>query len=329
MTNQVYLALETLFAINDAIKVDQGAEFRKLEGVCLPQLKDAYDDGPPEHRSHMGASLIGNDCARQIWYGFHWLTKRDYDGTLLRLFNRGHLEEGRFTAMLLLIGCEIFQLDENGKQFRISVADGHAGGSGDGVAIGVPDLPDPQEPCLTEYKTHGKKSFNELAGENWKEYREDQALPIGERRNIVFEGLGVKAAKFTHYVQVQVYMRKMELTSCLYLAVNKDNDEIYAEIIPLDIIVADQYIDRMERLVALSEPPKRISNDPSVFNCRYCDHRDTCHKLGTVPDQNCRTCVYSRIDGPDWLCTWRGKFIKIDKARQLIGCTEYQVNPSL
>ena len=38
---------------------------------------------------------------------------------MLRLFNRGHIEEARFIAMLLTIGMPVYQQDAEGKQFRI------------------------------------------------------------------------------------------------------------------------------------------------------------------------------------------------------------------
>src|SRR6267142_163472 len=29
-----------------------------------------YEDGP---RSHLGASIIGHECERYIWFSFHWM----------------------------------------------------------------------------------------------------------------------------------------------------------------------------------------------------------------------------------------------------------------
>ena len=294
----VHLAAQTVAKIDSMIKADQGSAFRGWLGQVIGHIGDAYRTGTEGHRSHMGASLIGGECARAIWYNFRWATKSNFEGRLMRLFNRGHLEEARFIAMLLMIGCEIYQQDANGNQFRISHADGHFGGSGDGVAVGIPDLP-PGTAALTEFKTHNDKSFAELKAK------------------------GVRDAKFEHYVQMNVYMRKMGLAVALYLAVNKNNDELYGEIVPLDSAIADQFLDRGEKLVWMNEPPSRISESPGFFKCRWCDHRSVCH-LKKVPDRNCRTCVYSDpAPGAQWFC--RLKERNIDKETQLTGCSEYVV----
>jgi len=300
----VILATHTVAKIDAMVKADQGSAFREWLGKVIGHIGDAYRPGNDGHRSHMGASLIGGECARAIWYNFRWATKSNFDGRLLRLFNRGHLEEARFIAMLLMIGCEVYQQDENGNQFRISHAEGHFGGSGDGVVIGLPDLP-PGTAALSEFKTHNDKSFTELKAK------------------------GVRDAKFEHYVQMNVYMRKMGLAVALYLAVNKNTDELYGEIIPLDSAVADQFLDRGDKIVWMSEPPNKLNESPGFFKCRWCDHRPVCH-LTAAPDKNCRTCAYSEpATGGKWICNrpvqpiGEGANEVISKEVQLVGCEDY------
>jgi hypothetical protein len=301
----VHLAKLTLDAINASLEKDQGAAYRQFLGQVIPHIGDAYrgaDKSP--YRSHMGASGIGKDCGRAIWYGFRWFTKPHFEGRILRLFNRGHLEEARFIALLLSIGTKVFQQDENGKQFRISDAGGHFGGSGDGVAMGLPDIP-PGMPCLLEFKTHGEKSFLKLVKE------------------------GVRSSKFEHYVQMNVYMRKMNLNVALYGAVNKNTDELYLEIIPIDTITGDQFVDRGRQLVFSKEPPKKLSESPGWFECKFCDHKKVCH-LGGAPEVNCRTCWYS---GPSedgkWYCGHGATLASgaskepLSEDAQLAGCVHY------
>lgn len=292
----VILATQTVAKIDAMVKADQGSSYREWLGKVIGHIGDAYRTGNDGHRSHMGASLIGGECARAIWYNFRWATKSNFEGRLLRLFNRGHLEEARFIAMLLMICCEVYQQDENGNQFRISHAEGHFGGSGDGVAVGIPDLA-PGTAALTEFKTHNDKSFSELKAK------------------------GVRDAKFEHYVQMNVYMRKMGIAVALYLAVNKNNDELYGEIIPLDSAVADQFLDRGEKIVWMTEPPNKINESPGFFRCRWCDHRPVCH-LKAAPDKNCRTCAYSEpVEGGKWICRLHDQHI--GKEVQLTGCKDY------
>lgn len=308
-------ALETMRAIDRMIEEDQGSRFRGWLGRVLPHIGDAYREGEDGHRSHLGASILGDECARKVWYGFRWATRPKFDGRLLRLFNRGHLEEGRIIACLLMIGAQVFQQDSNGKQYRIAWAEGHAGGSGDGVAIGLPDLP--EHYALLEFKTHGEKSFIELAGKlpEWRAYVRGEGP---------FTGKGVKECKPEHYTQMQLYMRKMNLTCALYVAVCKNTDDMYMEIIYLSAEYADQYLDRGEKIVWAERPPTKLSTSPGFFKCRFCDDRPVCH-LGEMPDFNCRTCQFSKpVANAAWFCNKHS--MTLPKEKQLVGCPDWHKN---
>ncbi len=296
------IAVETLNAIDKALEADQGGRYREILGTVIPHIGDAFRGEQEPFRSHMGGSLIGGECARAIWYGWRWVTVPKFPGRILRLFNRGHLEEARFIALLLLIGVQVYQQDANGNQFRISHANGHFGGSGDGVGVGIPDL-DPTTPALLEFKTHGEKSFKEVAAK------------------------GVREAKFEHYVQMNVYMRKMGLAVGLYAAVNKNTDELHMEILVLDVAVADQFLDRGEKLISLQDPPSRLNESPGFWKCRFCDHRPVCHNFSnSKPAVNCRTCKFSRpADNGQWLCLRYDQIIP--KELQLTGCKDYEKHP--
>jgi hypothetical protein len=314
---QFHLALKTLTAIETAIAADQGAKFRTFLGQVIPHMKDAYRGEDEGFRSHLGASVIGKTCGRHIWYGWRWAHKPKFSGRMLRLFNRGHLEEARFIACLLTIGVQVYQQDENGNQFRISELGGHLGGSGDGIGVAIPDLP-PNTPCLLEFKTHNDKSFKKLQKE------------------------GVRSAKFEHYVQMCSYLKKMGLTYALYGAVNKNDDELHLEIIVLDPNIADQFLDRGRKIIMMRKAPERLPNaSPGLFDCRYCDELDICHHNKPM-ERNCRTCLHSepREDGT-WWCESKkrqmdmlfpsckpenasdGETFQLSKERQLIGCQDF------
>lgn len=313
-------ALQTMRKIDQMIEADQGASFRGWEGKVLPHIGDAYRSEPEDgHRAHLGASILGTECARAVWYSFRWTTKPKFNGRTLRLFNRGHLEEGRCIAMLLMIGAEVWQQDANGKQFRISWAEGHAGGSGDGVAKNIPDLA-PTLPFVLEFKTHGETPFKELAGKltEWRAYVEGKGP---------FTGKGVREAKPEHYTQMQLYMRKMGLTVALYVAVCKNTDDLYMEIIYLNPEYADQYLQRGDDLVWQENAPKKINPSAGFFKCRFCDHRPVCH-LSAAPDINCRSCQFSEPKpGAAWSCNKHK--IELSKDKQLVGCPDWSENDGL
>jgi hypothetical protein len=301
------IATKTLAAIEAALFKDQGAKYRGLLKDLMPLAGDAYSTKEEDFRNHLGASLIGRECSRELWYTFHWCTLTKFDGRMLRLFNRGHLEEPRMVALLMIIGCKVWQVNNDGKQFRISGHRGHFGGSLDAVVMGVPDL-DLTLPVLAEFKTHGDKSFTKLVAE------------------------GVMAAKWEHFIQMQIYMGKNNLNWALYGAVNKNTDALHMEIIQFDPIHYQKYLDRSIMIVDSTVPPPRIGTTPGFFKCKFCDHIKLCH-LDMLPVKNCRTCVSSRVeDDGKWSCVHpiaskAGSSEFLTSEEQRAECDFWEMNP--
>lgn len=293
------LATKTLAAIDAMMEQDQGATYRQMFQKVMPHIGDAYRGKDEGFRTHLGASLIGKSCARDIWYGFRWCKRPRFTGRILRLFHRGHCEEARFIALLLSIGVQVYQQDSNGNQFRVSYFGGLFGGSGDGVGVGIPDLP-AGAPGLLEFKTHSRKSFEKLVK------------------------LGVREAKPEHYSQMQVYLRGMGLGSAMYGAVNKDDDSLHLEIIHLDPTHGEQMVSRAYNIITLRQAPKRIHESANWFECRFCENKSIC-KEGAKPERNCRTCHHVVIDAEagHWACGQTGEVLT--KEKQLAGCEEYIV----
>lgn len=302
--SNVILATRTKQAIDEALERDQGAKFRTILGKVLPHIGDAYRGDEDGFRSHLGGSLLGRDCARELWYGFRWSRKPKFQGRILRLFNRGHLEEGRFIALLLMIGIQVYQQDENGNQFRITSSGGHVGGSTDGILIGVPDLPEGMQ-ALGEFKTHGDKSFKTLVKD------------------------GVRAAKFEHYVQMQLYMKRRSLGVAIYIAVNKNDDDLYIEIVPFDNYTAEEFFDRGDKIVFTNIAPAKINESPGWYKCKFCDMKGLCHGK-EQPETNCRTCKYSTPDqNGNWLCEIDNIPWVLTKENQLKGCSRWEKHNDL
>lgn len=266
----------------------------------MPLAGDAYRSDEDPWRDHLGASLIGRECARAIWYGFRWTTLKKFDGRLLRLLNRGHLEEPRLIALLKLIGCKVWQQDDSGRQFRITGHKGHFGGSLDGVALGIPDRPD--EPVLLEFKTHGDASYAKLAE------------------------AGVISAKWEHFVQMQIYMGKHSLNWALYCAVNKNDDNIHLELVQFDPTQYQRYLDRAAAIVEAKEPPPKINASPGWFKCKFCDHKEVCHS-DSLPVATCRSCSYIKLeDAGGWSCTDSVAPGLLSAKDQRRGCSHYVLN---
>jgi hypothetical protein len=255
---------------------------KDIDEYCLQAFSD-------ERRKHLGASVVGHECERYIWFAFRWMFTAKFDGRMQRLFNRGHLEEARIISWLRGIGILVRDVEDNGQQFRIADVEGHFGGSCDGIGmlpIRYEVLADTQ--ILYEFKTAGDKGFQEI-------------------RN-----LGVKKAKPEHWTQMCIYGRKLGLKYALYVCVNKNNDELNIELLELDWSKADAEINKAEKIIFATTPPPRISDNASFFKCRFCPANNICH-LALLPDKNCRSCLNAAptING-QWQCNLFNQIIPED-----------------
>lgn len=301
----VQLASKTVAMIDAAIKADGGNAFRGRLKDLLPKMDDAYRQDEKPYRKHLGASLIGRDCARELQLKWLWASssKKELDGRILRLFNRGHLEEARFLAMLLGVpGIQVWFETPEGGQFRWQDFNGHYGSALDGIARGVPDL-EPGVPCYCEFKTANDSSFKAIV------------------KN------GCRAEKYEHFVQQQQCMKYYKLPFSLYLVVNKNTDELYGEIIPYEKDVADQYTRRAGEIIFASDPMPRISNVATFFKCKFCDEKEVCHGK-KVAEINCRTCCHWTAEEDGSVSCARNNDEVFDECAW-VGCPEHVYNPSV
>ncbi len=268
-------------------------------------------------RTHLGASIIGNDCRAYAWNVFRWLDHEDFSGRMLRLFNRGHLEEARFVRWLEGIGFEVREFDpETKKQFRIVGCNGHFGGSLDAMAKPPARYElDVELIFLGEFKTHNEKSFAKLAGKKpaWRDIDKPGARSGGS---------GVQMSKPTHYRQMCSYGRAFAFQWGLYCAVNKETDELYFEIVKLDWIQADDLFRKAEGIVNSQRQLPKIAQTEAFFDCKFCNFAGICHR-GELPTKNCRSCVNARpIANAEWHCDKWNNTIPKDFIPE--GCGEWK-----
>lgn len=324
------------------------------------QAKEAAE---PPFRNHLGGSMIGKNCERELMYSFRWSMRPTFDGRMLRLFERGHKEEFRFVNFLRMIGINVREYaeqllyhggsdsylthpwdepwpnedldDVTGdqyhmsrakkkqgielKQWRISDIEGHFGGSLDGIADAPFDIPvdvgvsiefllanstatkfiPMGEEFLLEFKTHNTKSFGKLVAE------------------------GVKVAKPIHWAQMQIYMHKKGLRFALYAAVNKNDDDLWIEIVEYDPAEGPKLLERAARVIHARTLPPRVGKHPSWHECKFCDYAKQCHYSAPL-EKNCRNCKNAQpVPGGEWRCNQWNAIIPVDAI--LKGCDSYSV----
>lgn len=340
--------------------------------VLVDRINGAFKEQHPERdkpfRAHLGGSVIGRKCERELYYTFRWFRRPTFDGRMLRLFQRGHREEFSFVAYLRSIGINVREYskrlcldldmvaldpakcpyillpweadflssglkDVTGdddhivraeragvkvEQWRIADVLGHFGGSLDGLADAPYPIPITEliegrglvetgrfipagEEFLTEFKTHNTKSFSNLVT------------------------VGVKEAKPEHYAQMQVYMHKRNVRFAIYMAVNKNDDDLHVEVIEYDGSVGPLLIEKARKVIHSTAVPNRIGKHASWHECKFCDYKAICHNGDQSEiDRNCRTCVNSvPVDDGRWHCKQWNMLIPVDA--MINGCDNHKI----
>lgn len=311
-----------------------------IDNYCDKKWKD-------ENRKHLGFSMIGDECQRKLWYGFRWCKMPKPEPRIKRLFDRGHKEEDRFIDYLRGIGCtvnpfdpsyrllinptdnkyivvkqssnEYNELDSMGAidvssdlkyiklandlgitypvQWKVSASNGHSGGSLDGRGY-LPKSYGLTEEVLFEFKTHGDKSFKELKAK------------------------GMKLSKPVHYAQCCAYGYMMKLNYVCYVAVNKNDDALHLEIVPLNHKTGETLVMKADRIIMSQEPPPRLHENPTFWLCKMCNYFPICHAKGEI-DRNCRSCKHAEpAKDKLWVCNKHQQILTDDIIDKEYGCWE-------
>lgn len=272
----------------------------KLEELLSEDLdkfcQTYYEQG---HRNHLGASELGEECWRKLWYGFHWAKLDWHDGRMMRLFNVGHSAEPRFVSYLRGIGFEVKEFDTDGKQFRISGAMGHYGGSLDGLCKA------PERYQLSEDIILSLSFKTNNTGAGYTKVSEE----------------ALSKAKPKHWAQECQYGYKMGIRYCIYMIENKNDSDITFKVIELDWNYGAQLEKKATDIIFSKEPPPRISDNPAFFDCKYCHLAGICHK-GEQPEKNCRSCRNaSPVENAQWFCSKFNSNIPTDFIKS--GCNDW------
>lgn len=287
-------------------------------------------------RHHLGASLLGKGCNRYLWYSFRWAKLPSHSARIQRIFNRGRSEELRIIEALRKTGLtisttlselcinlhlpvELNSLDiianyglrvykpqqlTDDSQIKANFPP-HLGGSMDGILhvpanyVGTYGYFMP-----IEVKTHNQKSFNA----------------------VIKNGESMRWNSPQHYVQGNAYATQTGCSHFLYVAENKNTDELYLRdeeaqesVTALNVVRAEQIIYKKSQDV--------VERTSEKWRCNMCDYKDICkNKLYDTVSHNCRTCAYATAnDDGSWTCdvylNHIEKYTEIDRA---MSCEHYE-----
>lgn len=252
---------------------DQPVRAEDIRALLDKSIQDRRAAQP--RRQYLGASMWGEECARKLAYGYHQFPVdegRDFAPRILRIFDMGHDAEERVAEYLRIAGFELKTHKDDGKQFGFSECDGKLKGHLDGILVSGPGLDGITYPCLWENKG--------LNDNGWESAVKN----------------GIRVSKPLYYSQAQTYMAYMDLSCCLFTAINRDSGDIYVEIIKPDLQNSQESSDRAVRVISSSSPEEfgRIAGESTDKRCKFCDYRRRCWNLTeTIPQPTNNT--------PSWL----------------------------
>ena len=295
---------------------------RILEDIDEYCIK-TYDGG---HRSHLGASLIGEECKRKLWYIFRWCKHEKTTGRRQRLFNRGHREEDRFIEWLEGIGVKVWADDlQNNTLWYDEKIDDYFLTESNNTSFDNLNLVS----NVTNDKIHIARA--KADGLQFPQYRIsavnghfggslDGICKLPERFGIdeplllefktngtgrPFNDLcanGMTVSKPQHFAQTSTYGYKYGLNYVLYLNICKNDDAIHCEIVKLNHNLGQQMELKAAQIITSQRPPAKLSQSETYFKCKWCHFNEICHK-GAIVERNCRSCKYAKpAENATWFC---------------------------
>jgi len=205
---------------------------------------DEYYYANQQQRRHLGLSQIGHKCKRFLWYKHRGHDEKKTDGRTLRLFELGNIIEAQIVFDLAMIGIAVIK-----RQYQVSFTfnDITLTGSIDGIVnIDVP--------MLWECKTMNEKNFAKLKKEGYEKYSEQ------------------------YKTQLHAYMLGIKLKKALVTVYNKNNSELYDEVICID---EEWIIDKLTdvfKTISMDSLPAGICTDEKYFEANSCPFKEACFK---------------------------------------------------
>lgn len=215
---------------------------------------------PP--RDYLGASIIGEQCERKLYYSFNNAPRKPFNAATLYRFTDGHRTEDLIIERLRKVpGLEVWDRQDDGGQIGGKLLDGKFGWHVDGIVRGLYQAP--KTAHLLEVKCVNLKKFEELKKLKITQ-GEKQALQIWD---------------MVYYAQQILYMELLDLTRAYMIVATPGGREMISCRTNANPIMAKALLEKARRIIDATSEPMRISNDRSFFKCKWCDFSDTCHAI--------------------------------------------------
>ncbi len=215
------------------------------KNVLSKKIEKAQSRNDKKVRDYIGASGIGAECLRQIWYEYKGFEAEDVPTKIRRTWAIGRNLEGLILDWLTEAGLDIARtwpdLESEGMPFFKGHLDSVWMKKGKAFAI-------------IEIKTAKDASFN------------------------IFAKKGLKAWNPQYYAQIQSYMGMSGIYSAYILVLNKDSSDIADELVGFDPVFYQKLREKATMIASANVSPPRINSSPLWFQCKMCKFNKVCHK---------------------------------------------------
>lgn len=216
----------------------------------LPALIDQHQKTIiDEPRTYIGASSIGSDCWRKIWYEYKGTPSDNIEPKTRRTWDIGRILETLVIEWLTNAGINVEKMSDTFHAKNVPSLQGHIDGM---LIIG-------KIKAILEIKTAKDASFK------------------------VFVNKGVKVWNPQYYAQLQAYMGMISentlnrINNAYILVLNKDNSELSQEIVTFN---QEFYLDLKNKAKVIASsivPPPKINGSPLWYVCKLCKYNKVCH----------------------------------------------------
>ncbi len=208
----------------------------------IEKAQESITDAP---RDYIGASVIGSDCLRQIWYEFKGEKCEKVPAKTRRTWAVGKKLEELILDWLEMSGIPIDRMWHDLSSSRVLKFRGHV----DSVVMkeGKPF-------AILEVKTAKDSSFR------------------------LFVKKGLKRWSPQYYAQIQSYMGMSGIKKAYIIVFNKDTSELSDELVEFD----EGFYELLEQKALMISNaviiPPRVNSSPLWFQCKLCKFNKVCHK---------------------------------------------------
>lgn len=289
--------------------------------VTLPQLIDptleAADRALEERallrepRAYLGASIIGHECQRRLWYDFRWAKQEKLTAVALRRIEDGYRGEDLQAERLRMVpGLTLLTTDpETGRQWKIEDHGGHFRGHLDGALVGLIQAP----------KTWHVWEHKQVA--------EDKLAKLEKLKTQMGEKAALLAWNVIYWAQAQVYMHYTGMERHYLTVASPGGRRTVSVRTKRDPEQGSRLADKAQRIIYADRPPTKVSEDPAYHLCRMCPHASHCHG-GELPLRSCRTCIFaSPHPKGGWECLKHN--CRLEKTEQQRGCPDQRLIPDI